>query len=299
MELTGTELAAIVFIVVLAAVLAGLLLYLLRRLRHRRDKIVAELSTKPELAQDRAFNRIAMARREADIVARTGIDVNPARALIAQAQGAYDTRNYDRAYETAQSAHEALVTARRSGTLPPTFAPPTPTPSGARAGAAPPAETQFPKIPQNRAESQFQLRLLDQELDAARARKAADPPVAAATQLRAEAQTAFDRGDFTSAFRAALKGRRTLGGDVGALPPGTGAKPAAPAGTPLPADDPAVAAEQWKGSDRCPDCGYPMLADDQFCRGCGRPRTEAKCPTCGAPRTAADTFCGRCGTRFS
>ncbi len=308
MALTSTEIAAIVFIVFLAAIVAGLLLYLLRRLRHRRDKLVADLSTKPELAQDRAFNRIAMARREVEIVARTGVDVGSARALIAQAQGAFDTRNYDRAYEVAQSAHEALVVARRSGTMPPTYAAPlrtdpTPNPGPGPAAApasAPAAGSTFPKIPQNRAESQFQLRLLDQELDTARAGKASDARLSSASALRDQGRAAFDRGDFTEAFRLALKGRRALGEDVGALAP-TAATRAAPHPSDGDGaiDDPAAAAERMQTAERCPDCGYPALPNDQFCRGCGRPRVAATCPACGAARNPGDTFCGRCGQAFS
>jgi hypothetical protein len=308
MGFTATEVTAIVFVVFLAAVVAGLLLWLLRRLRHRRDKLVTDLKSTPELAQDRAFNRIAMARREADIVGRTGLDVNSARALIAQAQGQFDTRNFDRAYETAQLAHEALVVARRSGTMPATYlstpkaatvTPGTRRPTAAAASPTP-ADTTFPKIPQNRAESQFQLRLLDQELAAA-GRRPTDPPVVEATELRDQGRAAFDRGDFTEAFRLALKGRRTIGGDVGALAPTAATRAsgtAAIGGDALP-DDPDAAAEKLAIGDRCPDCGTPAQPNDQFCRGCGRPRAPLTCPACSAPRTPEDTFCGRCGARFS
>ncbi|HYB79699.1 MAG TPA: hypothetical protein VEG66_08095 [Thermoplasmata archaeon] len=75
-------------------------------------------SDRPELRYDRAFNRIAMARREAELLASSGVDVSSANNLIAAAQGALDTHDLDRAYESAQSAHEALVAARRSGPLP-------------------------------------------------------------------------------------------------------------------------------------------------------------------------------------
>ena len=67
----------------------------------------------PTIRQDRAFNRIAMARREAELLTSSGVDVASAQDLIAQAQGAFDHQDFDRAYVSAQSAHELLVAARR------------------------------------------------------------------------------------------------------------------------------------------------------------------------------------------
>ncbi|HTT14825.1 MAG TPA: zinc ribbon domain-containing protein [Thermoplasmata archaeon] len=309
MTLSTEEIEGIVLVVVLGVILAGLFLYILRRLRQRRDHLVKELQT-PELRQDRAFNRIAMARREAEILARTGADVTTARSLIAQAQGAFDTRDFDGAYRNAQEAHEALVAVRRDGPLPGRSVGParpvpssSPLPSGtgpARAegptGPAPP-----PKIPKNRAESQFQLRLLDQELQEARASRPNDGAVAAADALRSQAQAAFDREDFTEAFRLSLRGRRQLGGHVEALPP---TPTAAPTGagrdvTPATGVDALASADRAAGASRCPECGFPLLPDDRFCRGCGKPRGVLTCPACEAPRDPADTFCGRCGARFS
>ena len=72
----------------------------------------------PEIRHDRAFNRIAMARREAELLASSGVDITSAQDLIAQAQGAFDNRDFDRAYVSAQSAHELLVAARRPRPLP-------------------------------------------------------------------------------------------------------------------------------------------------------------------------------------
>ena len=72
----------------------------------------------PRIRQDRAFNRIAMARREADLLTSSGVDVASAQDLIAQAQGAFDHQDFDRAYVSAQSAHELLVSARRNRALP-------------------------------------------------------------------------------------------------------------------------------------------------------------------------------------
>lgn len=305
-SLSPTVLEAIVLIVVLAAVGAGLMLYLIRRLRARREQLLHELRDSPVLLKDRAFNRLAMARREAEILARSGVDVTTAQGLMKQAQSSYDLHSFDRAYEQAQSAHEALVNARR-GTAPrlltpspaSTAVPVSPRPFVAADAPRPPPAAPIPK---NRAESQFQIHVLDGELEAARTARPNDPTVSSAASIRGDAGAAFDRGDFTDAFRLALKGRRVLGGRVEALAPSPGARamPTVGGGVVTADDDtPDVLAERTAGAARCTNCGYPLLNDDAFCRGCGKPMADPKCPQCGTPRLAGDTFCGRCGYRYA
>lgn len=312
-SLTSTEIVVLVFVVVLAVIVVGLMLYLIRRLRKRRAKLLSDLDERPELNQDRAFNRLSMARHEAGILAGQGVDVHRARELIAEAQGAFDTRQYDRAYRVAQSAHEALVTARQQGALstgaslpskPVIATPPAastgPLASSIAAPVTPPSTT--PGIPKNRAESQFQIRILWDELAALQGRRAKDPAVAEATTLRVQASAAFDKGDYTEAFRLALRGRRTLGATIESLPAAGASTGVGSRGTPAIGSpgvpDAAQTAEAVAGGERCPDCGYPSLPGDAFCRGCGRPRAPLTCPSCGAPRVGNESFCGRCGARF-
>ncbi|MGD0250116.1 MAG: zinc ribbon domain-containing protein [Thermoplasmata archaeon] len=312
-DLTSTEIILIALVVVLGVVVVAVLLFMMRRLRQRRAQLLHDLTDRPDLIQDRAFNRLGMARREAELLSRQGADVGRARELIAQSQAAFDNRNYEKAYQSAQMAHESLVDARRKttqfGPLPggapprpaagtPAAAPgPTPTPR------ATPAATPTPSaMPRNRAESQFQLHLLNQELETARQAQPRAAATIEANDLKTRGQAAFDRADFTEAFRLALKGRRALGGAVEALPP----TPATHSeGAPLPNGgagtaslDAAQTAERVAGGEHCPECGYPALAGDAFCRGCGTPRVPSTCLQCGAPRTPADTFCGRCGAMF-
>jgi hypothetical protein len=307
----------IALIVILGVVLIALALFTLQRLKARRTKLLNDLASSPRHAGDRAFNRIEMARREAALLGRQGTDTSRARELIAQAQSAFDLGQFPRAYEAAQSAHESLVHARQSGPLagsaPPTSSPrPAPaSPLGSPAGnppTSPRAEESAtpplirPRLAPNRAESQFQLHLLDSDLDSARTSKGASPSViATASALRSQAQAAFDRTQYTEALKMALRGRRELGGKVETLAVtggGSGAVASQNASDPL-GSDPELAAERAASSSRCAQCGYPTRADDTFCRGCGRPLTPTACPSCGAARSATDTFCGKCGQRFS
>jgi len=313
--LTSLEIIALVFIIFLGVVVAGLFLYLLKRLKRQRSKILSELDRSPRLSQDRAFNRLAMARREAGILARQGVDVRRAQELIAESQGAFDTRQYDRSYQVAQSAHEALVVARQKGapstdaplpssvsaqypkTGPAVAVPSTPVPVASSPSVTPAVK---PAIPKNRAESQFQIRLLGEELAALPPRRARDSSGTQATALHRQATEAFDKEEYTEAFRLALRGRRALGGHLETLAP-TGAGAGRATGTGNgggPAPDLARTAESVAGGERCPECGYPALAGDSFCRGCGRPHATMTCPACGAVRGAEEAFCGRCGARF-
>jgi hypothetical protein len=306
--LTTTELTDIVIILALVAIALAFLLLVIRRLRERKATLLHELRDNPRLVSDRAYNRLAMARREASLLASQGGDTSRATEQLAQAQAAFDARQFDRSYELAQSAHESLVLARQRGPLAPpsgthavaspVVAAPGPTPATAPSPAPPPA-ADAPRIPKNRAESQFQLRLLDEAL--ARPHSAGDAAEQSARAFASQAHCAFDAGDFTEAFRLALKARRTIGDGVEALAPAPGRAAPLPTsgsgGGRRPAD-PIRSAETVAAAERCPSCGHPNLPDDTFCRGCGTPRTPIACPNCGAARTPIDTFCGRCGQRY-
>lgn len=310
--LSGFEITLLVFVIFLAIVVAALLLYLLRRLKNRRAKLLSELDQHPELIQDRAFNRLAMARREARLMSDRGVDVSRAEELIAESQGAFDTRHFERAYESAQSAHEALVTALQRGSrttgapLPSTptastasHPPMGPTPTAAPSAA--PGLPPRPAIPKNQAESQFQIHLLTEELAGLPARRAKDPSGVQAAQLLRQASQAVAQGDYTEAFRLALRGRRAIGSTLETLPLTGGGATTGSAGPPNGGgtkDDITETAETVAGGERCPECGYPTLAGDAFCRGCGRPKSAMTCPSCGAPRGASEPFCGQCGNRF-
>ncbi len=298
--------------VVLVVVVIGIAVLTLNRIRRQKTRLLGDLKHSPRLDADRAFNRLMMSRREEEIVARQGADTHRARELVAQSQAALDLRQFDRAYELATSAHESLVKARL-GPIPgaplPSAAPPGGSPraappvastsaaatlgaSGPKASSSPPPAS----IPRGRVEAQFEMRLLDSELEAAQASHPSAPATIAGVDFQAKARTAFDAGQYSEAFRLALKGRRGLGGHVETVAPGPTTRATDAGGAPL---DPAAAAESAAGSARCPNCGYPVTDADAFCRGCGTPRVPMTCPKCGTQRAPSDTFCGRCGERFS
>ncbi len=297
---TSSEITALVVGAIASAALIGGAFYVLRRLR-RRHLSDRDSAARPELASDRAYNRAAMARREADLLAAQGTDVGRARELLDLSDRSFRAREFDRAYELAQSAHETLVALRRA----PGRAPTSPAPSAL--GAFPPSSRPVPasdaplpggvepngaaseapsgRPPKNKLESHFQLRLLESDLE----RRGKTPDTSGAAELLGQARTAFDREEYTEALRLALKGRRQLGAPVETL------GKAGPAGRATGAPAPSVAPN---GERRCAKCGRAVVEGDAFCRGCGTPYPASTCPKCGAPRTPADGFCGRCGEGF-
>ncbi len=295
--LEAVALGAIVAITGIAVVVL-----LLQRMRRRQLKL-REAAATPEFASDRAYNRLALARREAGLLAAQGGDTSRAQDLIGLAEQAFNGRQFDRAYELAQSAHETLVRARRQPALtaPPgaaTAALPGPSPRAAALPAGPAAPAFDPAVvTKNRAEAQFQLRLFEQDLVKARQSAAAGQPNAEARQLYVAAQAAFARGEYGEAFRLSLRGRRKVGAVVEAVGTARGAGAEAPPRLPS-SSDPGEVAERVATAERCPQCGHPTSSDDLFCRGCGAARSPTACGRCGAPRAPDDTFCGRCGLKF-
>lgn len=296
---------------VLALVLIVLVsFHYLHRYRLRRLQALRDGGSAPGIASDRAYNRLALARREADLLAAQGGDVDRAKQLIDLADRSMETRNFDRAYDLAQSAHEALVRARRAplpsrarASAPPaaaSSAQASTAPAGSvpSAPSAPAGSPSAPPVPKNRAEAQFQLRLFEQDLAAAGKGDEYGREVGEARTLYVQAQEAFSRAEYAESFRLALRGRRRIGGHVEALPPpGAGGRTMAP-GIPGAGEDVAQSAEDLAAQERCPACGHPTVPSDAFCRGCGAVRTPSVCARCGAPRAPTDAFCGRCGERY-
>lgn len=306
------EWEALVVGVVATGVLALTAFYVLRLLRRRQANAQRIGHVRPEFASDRAYNRLAMARREADVLEAQGTEVARARELVGLADASFRAREFDRAFELAQAAHETLVALRRRG--PPSAGTgraerealvPDGSASGpvarptvdlrdvaGRASSPAPAASALPK---NKLESQFQLRLLEGELSA----RAGSEAAANARPLFDQGQAAFGREEYTEALRLALKGRRQLGGSVETLGPSPSA--VAPSGRPSPPGSPGLeeSAERAASSVRCSRCGHPVVAGDTFCRGCGLPLGRQGCPQCGAERLASDAFCGRCGFRYA
>jgi hypothetical protein len=305
-----SNLIALLIVAAFVVVAVGALLLLLVR-RHYQARITAlkgRLQDSPEFIDDRSYNQLKIAKAEAAALARQGVDIAMANNAIADAESAGRRRDYESAYRSAQLAHELLVHARTRAapgatvvprspsmsdptgpsTLPTTSnASAAPAPFRADAGAnagdpAPPA----PRLAKNRAESRFQIGLLQGEVDRAATSRPEDAVVEEGRQAVLAAQAAYDQADYTGALRLALRGRRKLGAEIESLPAPTTRIPPTPA---------APTTVGPAGTAPCATCGRPLKASDRFCRGCGAARTPTACPSCGTPVESGDKFCPGCG----
>lgn len=310
-------LVAVLFLIVL---LVGY--YALIRLKARRKKLSLELDNARELVEDRAFNQIRLARAEADLLTRRGTDVSRPGALLNDAEAAQKRRDFDNALALARSAHEALVrlqsrsptadtalaggrsvsTVPASRRLVSTGASPTSTAPTLDGNPADPPESPYEargeeetrvQLPKNKAESHFQLNLLQDEMAKATADRGPDASVTESTALQEKAKAAFDRSDFTEALRLSLKARRRLGARLETLGPSPTMGTGAPSG-----DSPDGGPSRIDGASElltCGSCGETLRPSDRFCRSCGTLRGPARCPACGAAIEPDDRFCAACG----
>ncbi len=307
----------LLFELVLAALVvigvAGGLLYILKRrlsakiaaLRHS----VGEAS--PEHADDQSYNLLELARAEAATLKRTGADVHVAEAAIADGDRALRRRDFDDATRSARRAHELLVAQRSEGSplllasaSPASRSMPTSAPGPGAAprpnslpdspvapvlGTASGDGAPVPRLAKNRAESRFQMSLLAEEIGTASNDPEGATRVPDARKGAADAQTAYDRADYTESLRLALRARRALGTRIETLPPPLTRIPP----TPTPVNPASTGGPA--GTEPCSTCGRPLKPTDKFCRSCGTAKAPTACAACGTPLDAGDRFCAGCG----
>jgi double zinc ribbon protein len=290
---------------------AGLLLIVRRRLKARIAELRSHADGPAEFADDRSYNLLRIARAEADTLKRQGVDVRVAEAALADAEASMRHRDYDIAVLNARRAHDLLVGLRQnpstaagvasppraSHSMAPPVSPRTPSDPPNDRTTAPPEElaggpgpeAPVPRLAKNRAESHFQIGLLDEELSVAGSSRPDEVSVKEAQGARSEAQAAYDRGDYTEAMRLALRGRRKLGARIETLPPpNLRIPPTPPPMAPSDLSGPA-------GTAPCVQCGRPLKSVDRFCRACGTPKAPTACPSCGSAVEEGDRFCPACG----
>lgn len=291
-------------VAVILVVIAAVFLYLVYWTRRRRKLLGSEpLPSRAEL-QDRAYNQISLARSAAAHLEASGHDVSRTRQLIESAEAARRRGDPDTALGLAKSAQATLLQIKQRGGAPaharsegpaaaaalgvmPSNSPRAPSPTAE--ADAPVAAT--PRLPPNKAESRFQLTLLNEELAKAPSSAPAGVDVAEARRLAAASQAAFDKGEFTESLRLGLKGRRVLGGRVEGFPASRGTQVEAPT-VPEP---PLGPADEAASAEHCRHCGTPLRDSDKFCRGCGASKDAPRCPSCGEDLAPEDRFCGSCG----
>jgi RNA polymerase subunit RPABC4/transcription elongation factor Spt4 len=305
-----------VFELILVALLiivgtAGLLVVVRRRLKARIEELKGQTDGPAQFADDRSYNLLRIARAEAETLKRQGVDVSTAEAALDEAEASMRRRDYDIAVLSARRAHDLLVALRQNPTPLPSAVGPT---RPSRSMTAPPPAVRAPELPndppgssedptvpdgpvprlaKNRAESHFQIGLLNEEIAVASTSRPNDGAVADARTTTVDAQSAYDRADYTEAMRLALRGRRKLGTRIETLPPPNTRIP------PTPAPVPPSALGGPAGTAPCVQCGRPLKSADRFCRACGTPKAPTACPSCGTAVEEGDRFCPACGATMA
>jgi Double zinc ribbon len=301
--------------IVLVGVVVLVFVYLLNQLHNRKSDARLKMETTMPV-EDQAFNQIRIARAGADRMARDGFDVDSVRASLDGAEATIRSGNPREALRVAKNASEKMMEIRSRGpsggavapnpsaqpsVAPLTFAGPTgpsasfasalsgsPDPSGGEAEAVPAR----PKLPAHQVEARFALQMLASDLDRTPPKNGKAAARKEAVQLQGQAQDAYDRKEYTEAWKLALRGRRRLGGEIESVAP----RPllSAPSG-PTPVE--AASGElTTPSSTPCPKCGKSNGPEDRFCRACGTTLAAPKCARCGRANDPTDQFCGTCGS---
>jgi hypothetical protein len=195
-------------------------IYFIVQLRRRRAQMADEPMPTREQLDDRAFNQIHIARAAADRLHRSGVPVDQVLTLLDNAEKARARGDPDTATALARSAQETLVRLRST---PPSRVPPpldAALPSGTttapREGAwlearpsasAPPpvrdetaaSDAPVGRLPKNKAESRFQLNLLEEDLRRSESSTPNTPESVEGRTLLSDGRAAFERGDYTGA----------------------------------------------------------------------------------------------------
>jgi len=296
--------------VLLLGVGFGLYYILSRRLKARLAQIRESIGESPNFADDRAHNLVVLARSEAAALKRGGADVHVAETALDDAEGALKRGEYDDATRSARRAHELLLAQKAAGS--PLLLAPAPSRSMPKSShAADPAPRTNrspdpiaagesagdtgspPRLAKNRAESRFQIGLLNEEIGSAGRGAGESPGIAEAKTGAAEAQAAYDRTDYTEALRLALRARRALGTRIESLPAPLTRIPPSPSGPG------ATASSTPSGTEPCGTCGRPLKTADRFCRSCGTAKAPTACGACGTALDPGDRFCAGCGAPVS
>jgi tetratricopeptide (TPR) repeat protein len=281
---------------ILVAILAGLMLFVvffeLRVMRGKNKKVLHATQKK-----DEAFNAILTTRHVINVIQRQGGDTRAAQSVLEEAKYSMQKGEYDEAMDLAEKARHELTH------------PSEPTPAPGVSDLEKVAEEVL-ATPKEDADLYTGMKLPDEqtgsylsaqfELNGARddVKKATamGRDVASAQDLLAEADAAFEQGNYTKVLSLSVRARKTIG--VG------GAIETIPLKSPGPAEvaeePPPQARETRQRGNVCTKCGELLEKGDSFCGKCGaRVIVERTCENCGERARAKDKFCRKCGGKVA
>lgn len=264
---------AIALIVIAVFIIAFLeLRYLRKKIRARRVRAARKVEELP----DDAHNAIITTKAIMATMERSGVRSEEAVSLMAEAQMAYDRRNYRVVLDMASQVKEKLMVIKARQAAAGDLAKLESMPARGDSEETTTKELLQKEYPPNYLPAKFSLELAHSSIDQSRA---AGRDVSQAEQLLVDAQARFGAKDYAGALASARLAQRSAAGE-----PVEAASPGMP--KPLAVDATLV----------CTSCGAALQSDDVFCRKCGARVGPEVCASCGTTLVAGDAFCRKCGT---
>ena len=264
-----STLVIVVVVVIVLTIITFLELRYFRGFMRRRQERVN--------LPDQAHNALLTSKAIANTLRSTGAATAQADDMIADAERAYERRNYRVSIELSEKVKALLKTEKarhdKLGDLARL--------TRVRGGASDEPTTKEllqKEHPPNYTQAKFTLSLAEERIAAARE---AGRGTAPAEELLRTARNSFDAEDYDGALKLAVRARRIADGEI--VP-----EPKAPAAQQVEIPRPANRA--------CASCGAELLVGDPFCRKCGvKVERPVTCAKCGASLKTDDTFCRKCG----
>lgn len=277
---------------ILVAILAGLMLFVvffeLKVMRGKNKTVLRATQRK-----DEAFNAILTTRHVINVLQRQGGDTRAAQSVLEEAKYAMQKNDYDEAMNLAEKARHALTHPSE----------PAPAPGASdlekvaeEVLATPKEDANLytgTKLPDEQTGSylsaQFELNGARDDLKKA---MAMGRDVSPAQGLLAEADAAFEQGNYTKVLSLAVRARKTMG--VGSAVETIQLKSPEPAE--VAEEPPPETRGQRERGNTCTRCGDLLEKGDAFCGKCGtRVILERTCENCGEKARPKDKFCRKCG----
>jgi hypothetical protein len=304
----------IISLVLLVVALILIAIYVMYRLRRRREAFLQEKED-PSWMEDIAYNQIRITRNLVERRENEGVDVARAREILKEAEDRQKSGDFEHAQALAKSARAELsnpTTPRvvrqrvpireaksddnanvpyrdlsaRVGDKKDASASVVPLSEEKSDKVAPeqpsdevaPIQEYRKNVPKNYLEARFELQMLESDIKGRDPKQVSDE----ITRIFGDAKRAFDREDYTECLRLALRGRRLLGSanmQTISVSPGTTME------TP---QEPLPVARRSSGP--------PPEADVKVEATTGEVKpTSVACRRCGKENPAENRFCRGCG----
>ncbi len=233
--------------------------------------------------RDEAHNALITGRAIARTLERSGGSMPGTWSQLEEAQLAYDRGNYRVCVDLVDRAKESMKAERLSrekkGDL-----------AKLESSATPRGEEEVltkeyiaKELPENFIQAKFSLNVAGEQMEECR-NKAMDTEAAAL--VLQDAEQAFERKDYTTALKLAVRCKNLLGDATGSL------ETIAP-------EEEVIEITEEQLKFRCEGCGELLIEGDGFCRKCGAKVPKAlECEKCGKVADMDDKFCRGCGSEL-